>query len=267
MAQTRYAAVTGGRIAYDDTGGNGPLVVLIAGLGDRRGAYRFLAPLLAAEGYRVVTMDLRGHGESTAAWNDYSQTAVGVDVVSVLRDLDAGGPAVLVGHSYAGGAIIWAAAHAPALVVGVVPIASFIREVPRTLVIRAAVRLMARSPRAWSRYYRYAHPTGRPADLGAWRHGLLRMLREPGRQRAMAAMLLDQTPEGERWAPVVGCPALVIMGTKDPGFRSPSREAAVQARLLSAVAELIEGAGHYPHSEFPARTASALLPFLKKTFT
>lgn len=267
MAQTRYAAVTGGRIAYDDTGGSGPLVVLIAGAGDRRGAYRFLAPLLAAEGYRVVTMDLRGHGESTAAWNDYSQTAVGVDVVALLRGLDADGPAVLVGHSYAGGAIIWAAAHAPALVAGVVPIASFIRDVPRSLITRAAVRLMASSARGWIRYYRYAHRAVRPADLNAWRHGLAAMLREPGRQRAMAAMLRDTTPEGERWAPVVGCPALVIMGTKDPGFRSPSREAAAQAGLLSAEAELIEGAGHYPHSELPARTASALLPFLKKTFT
>jgi pimeloyl-ACP methyl ester carboxylesterase len=212
-------------------------------------------------------MDLRGHGESTAAWNDYSQTAVGLDVMAVLRDLAAGGPAVLVGHSYAGGAIIWAAAHAPALVAGIVPIASFIREAPCTLVTRAAVRLMASSARAWSTYYRYAHRAAQPADLGAWRHGLVRMLREPGRQGAMAAMLLDPTPEGERWAPVVSCPALVIMGTKDPGFRSPSREAAVQGRLLSAEAELIEGAGHYPHSECPARTASVLLPFLKKTFT
>jgi pimeloyl-ACP methyl ester carboxylesterase len=264
MAQTRYVAVTGGRIAYDDTG-SGPLVILIAGLGDRRGAYRFLAPLLSAEGYRVVTVDLRGHGDSSAPWNDYSQTAVGLDIVALMEHLDPGGRAVLAGHSYAGGAVIWAATHAPALVAGVVPIDGFIRYVPLGFVTGAVVRLMASSAHAWSRYYRYAHRTAQPPDLTAWRKGLVAMLREPGRKQAMAAMLLGPTPEGERWAPAISCPALVIMGTKDPDFPSPAREAAFQARLLSGQAELIEGAGHYPHSEFPSRTAAALLPFLKKS--
>jgi pimeloyl-ACP methyl ester carboxylesterase len=257
-------AVTGGRIAYD-TGGGGRLVILIAGLGDRRGAFRFLAPLLAAEGYRVVTVDLRGHGDSSVPWNDYGQTAVGLDIVALLEHLDAGSPAVLAGHSYAGGAVIWAAAHAPALVAGIVSIDGFIRDVPLGFATRAIVRLMASSAHAWSRYYRYAHRTAQPADLTSWRKGLARMLREPGRKQAMSAMLLGPTPEGERWAPAVSCPALVIMGAKDPDFPSPSQEAALQAALLSGEAELIEDAGHYPHSEFPSRTAGVLLAFLNKT--
>jgi pimeloyl-ACP methyl ester carboxylesterase len=48
-----FLDVEGGRIAYDVTG-SGPLVVLSHGIGDRRQAYRFLAPKLAQAGYRVV---------------------------------------------------------------------------------------------------------------------------------------------------------------------------------------------------------------------
>jgi hypothetical protein len=43
---TEFIDIPGGRIAYDVTGG-GPLMVLSHGIGDRRHAYRFLAPMLA----------------------------------------------------------------------------------------------------------------------------------------------------------------------------------------------------------------------------
>ena len=61
---TEFLEVAGGRIAYDVTG-EGPLVVLSHGIGDRRQAYRFLAPRLAQAGNRVARADLRGHGESS----------------------------------------------------------------------------------------------------------------------------------------------------------------------------------------------------------
>ena len=60
-----------GTIAFDDTGGDGPLVVMLPGAGDVRAEYRFVAPALAASDARVVTMDLRGHGESSADWPSY----------------------------------------------------------------------------------------------------------------------------------------------------------------------------------------------------
>ena len=70
---TEYLDLDGGRIAYDVTG-TGPLVVLSHGIGDRRQAYRFLAPMLAQAGYRVVSADLRGHGESSMGWKSVTGT-------------------------------------------------------------------------------------------------------------------------------------------------------------------------------------------------
>ena len=64
---TLYLDRTGGKIAYDDTG-DGPLVIMLPGMGPLRSEYRYLSPSLAKAGYRAVTADLRGQGESTPIW-------------------------------------------------------------------------------------------------------------------------------------------------------------------------------------------------------
>ena len=86
-ANTRFLDEAGGRIAYDDTGGTGPLVLAIPGMGDLRSEFRLIRPALVAAGYRVVTMDLRGHGESSARWDDYSAHAIGNDALALLDQL------------------------------------------------------------------------------------------------------------------------------------------------------------------------------------
>jgi pimeloyl-ACP methyl ester carboxylesterase len=97
--RTRFLERDGGQIAYDGSGGTGPLVVCAPGMGDRRLVYRFLAPRPAAPGHRVVTTDLRGHGQSSTGWPDHRPAAVGEDLLALVRRLDAG-PAVLVGLSF-----------------------------------------------------------------------------------------------------------------------------------------------------------------------
>lgn len=99
---TRPFAVDGGTIAYDDTGGPGPLVVAVPGMGDLRSEYRLLRPVLQRAGYRFVTMDVRGGGESSAAWPALSARAVGGDVLRLVEALGAG-PAVVLGNSFAAG--------------------------------------------------------------------------------------------------------------------------------------------------------------------
>ncbi|MFI6604039.1 alpha/beta fold hydrolase [Nonomuraea sp. NPDC050536] len=259
-----FIDVPGGRLAYDYAG-EGPLVVCVPGLGDTRDAYRSLRPVLVEAGYRVVTMDLRGHGESSAGWDDYSQSAVGADVVALLEHLDAPA-AVLLGNSYAGGGVIRAAADAPERIAGIVPIDGFIRAIPVNPVVRALIRLIALSPRLWSVYYATAHPTAKPADLAEHRAKLVAMLRDPLRREAMRRMLLNRAPEAEQVIAQVRCPSLVLMGAKDPDFPDPAAEARTQASLLRGQAVMIDDAGHYPMSEFPERTAEALLPFLKNVF-
>src|SRR6478672_13491401 len=123
---TRFSKVQDGTLAYDDTGA-GPLVICVPGMGDLRGEYRFLAPRLVAAGYRVVTLDVRGHGETSVRWPDYSVAGIGADILSLARALDAGS-ATIIGTSMAAGAAVWAAAEEPERVAGLVLIGPFVRD-------------------------------------------------------------------------------------------------------------------------------------------
>src|ERR1700688_4265190 len=96
-----WMKVHNGYIAYDDSGGDGPIVICVPGLGDLRQQYRFLAPKLESAGFRVVAMDVRGHGESTVGWPNYSAASVGADIVALIRHLGAK-KAFVVGNSMAG---------------------------------------------------------------------------------------------------------------------------------------------------------------------
>jgi pimeloyl-ACP methyl ester carboxylesterase len=71
---TKFLDIEGGRIAYD-VAGEGPLIVLSHGIGDRRQAFRFLVPELVRAGFRVAAADMRGHGESSLGdWKSISRT-------------------------------------------------------------------------------------------------------------------------------------------------------------------------------------------------
>jgi pimeloyl-ACP methyl ester carboxylesterase len=254
----------GGRIAYEDSGGAGPLMLCAPGMGDVRGVFRFLTPRLVAAGHRVVTMDIRGHGESSASWQDYSPRAVGEDIIALLRRLG-GGPAVVVGESFTPASAIWVAAEAPELVAGIVLCAPFASDPEPNPIMRALARLVGRSPALWARYYRSLYPTAPPPDLPSYLDALRRNLREPGRMAALRAMMWAPKAECNDRIGEVRCPVLVVMGTKDPDFPDPAAEARLIAdRAADATVVMIEGAGHYPPAERPEQTAAALLPFLDR---
>ena len=254
---TRFLARPDGRIAYDDQGA-GPLVILVPGIGDVRAEYRFLTPQLVAAGYRVVTMDLRGHGELSVGWADYATAAIGSDIVALLRELNAG-PAVVVGTSAGAGAGAWAAAEAPELVSGLVLVGPFVRPMPPASALDSAVQwavvnvLLARpwDAQVWAAYYDNFYPTAKPADLTAYREALRANLNEKGRLEAVQAMFRDTKAAVEARLGEVKAPVLVVMGAKDPDFKDPAAEARLVAERLGGTVLLIDGAGHYPHAEMP----------------
>jgi pimeloyl-ACP methyl ester carboxylesterase len=76
-------------------------VLLMHGGGQTRHAWGNTAAALAEAGWRAVSLDLRGHGDSAWAPNgDYSFTSFGADCIAVCDQL--GRPPVLVGASLGG---------------------------------------------------------------------------------------------------------------------------------------------------------------------
>lgn len=268
--------VKGGRIAYEVVG-QGPLVVLSPGMADTRNTYRFLAPLIANAGYRVASVDLRGHGESSTDWGSYSHVDTARDLIAVIRKL--GGPAIIVGQSFSGGAATIAATTNPDLVSAIAEIDPFTR--PPKYSVAAMLRndhnyrrgalLLARfvvtgSVKTWSKYLNVAYPGRKPADWDTWLAALQANLREPGRAKAAQKMISSSATLKQAAArlPDIRCPALVVMGSNDSDFPDPEAEAAEIVGLLPAGLgryEMIENAGHYPHAQYPQQVADALLLF------
>ncbi|MEU8040450.1 alpha/beta hydrolase [Streptosporangium sp. NPDC049078] len=264
-AGTEFLDVAGGRLAYEVSGPqDGPLVVCAHGMGDTRRAFRFLAPRLAEAGYRVAAVDVRGHGESSTGWPDYSPQSVGADLLALVRHL--GGPAVLVGSSSSAGAVAWTTATAAeGEVSAVVMLAPFVGRPQLSLILRLVQDLVMASPLLWGMYYRSLYPTARPADFSGYLRDLRATLREPGRMAAVSGVVAPSEGHWTDCAPRMTCPALIVMGSKDPDF--PATEAHLAQEVLrpyAATAEvaMIEGAGHYPHAEMPEATFAALAGFL-----
>jgi pimeloyl-ACP methyl ester carboxylesterase len=273
--RTEFVDVEGGRIAYEEVG-EGPLVILSPGMGDVRGTYRFLAPLIAAAGFRVAGVDLRGHGESSTGWNSYSRTDTAGDLTEVIRKL--GGPATIVGQSFSGGSATIAAGTDPDLVRAVVEIAPFTRTPKFSLGAllrndhdyRRGALLLGRfliggSVKTWAKYLDVAYPGRKPADWDTYLAALQTNLGEPGRVQATKKMAASKPTDAAAQLANVRCPALIVMGSADSDFADPAAEAATIVDLLPTGlgrTAMIDGAGHYPHAQYPQQTADAILPFL-----
>ena len=82
---------------------NNPLVLMLHGAGQTRHSWRSAAERLAQSGWRAVTLDTRGHGDSDWPKNgDYSVDTLVADLRTVLRYFDAPDMPVLVGASLGG---------------------------------------------------------------------------------------------------------------------------------------------------------------------
>lgn len=112
-------------IRYESRGSGATAVVLVHGWAcDRSYWAEQVQPL--AERYRVVTVDLGGHGESGLAREEWTIDAFGGDVAAVVEELELES-VVLVGHSMGGDVIFEAARHVPSKVLGLVMVDTYKR--------------------------------------------------------------------------------------------------------------------------------------------
>lgn len=257
-----------GTLAYTDSG-TGPLIVALPSMGDVQEEYRYLVPILVQAGYRVVTVDLRGHGNSSAGWASYTPEAVGDDIIALIRHLNAG-PAIVIGESFTAGSAVWAATEAPEMVDRLVLSGPFVRDIPQPLhqklLLKVMLGVLLHGPwkvSAWVSYYRTLYPTRQPVDLASYTKRLGDTLRQPGRMAAVQAMAsASKSKVGSRLRDVKQ-PVLVVMGSKDPDFFGRAEEEARWvAEAIHGDHVMIEGAGHYPHAEMPEAAADAILLFL-----
>lgn len=262
---TERLSLTDGTIAYDLTGpADGPLVVCVHGLGDTRAGYRFLAAALAEAGYRVATMDVRGHGDSSNGWPELSTPAVAEDITALIRDL--GGPAIVIGHSFAAGSAAMVAERFPELVSRLVMLGPAVDHRPLGFFLKQTVKLVTSNATLWTLFYKSLYPGAKPADFKEYLADLKRSLRRPGRMAAVRDLMASFSPETDADLSTVTTPTVIVMGGKDGDFADPSGEAHRIAANLAGPAEVhvLPASGHYPHADDPTATGSIIVKYLGK---
>ena len=254
-----------GRLAYEVAGSTGPLTICVPAMGELRQSYRHLVPLLVELGFRVVTLDLRGHGDSDATFSAYDDVALASDLVALLDEL--GEPAFLVGNSMGAGAAVIAAADAPDQVLGLALLGPFVRNPP----VGALGRLLFRAlmtkpwgPSAFLAYYPQWLPGHKPADYAEHFARVRENLRRPGHWRAFAGTTRTTHAPAERRLPEVRAAAVVVMGAADVDWKDPAAEAAWVGEQLAAEVVLVPDVGHYPQAQVPAVVAGAIARLVDK---
>lgn len=266
--------VTVGRLRWhvQVSPGPGETVLLVHGTGASTHSWRGLARLLAQH-YRVVAIDLPGHGFSAALPTGVASLPVIARELRALLEHLRLEPQLAVGHS-AGAAIVARmvldGAVQPRAIVSLngalLPLPGFSGAIFPPVAKLLAVNMLAARVFAWraadpAAVQRLVASTGSTLDrdgLGFYR----RLIRSPahvaGTLQMMAGWDLEAMQRDLVRLPV---PMLMIVGLQD-GTVSPAEADRVLRLLPQAKVVRLPGLGHLAHEEQPATIARALEAFV-----
>jgi pimeloyl-ACP methyl ester carboxylesterase len=248
-------------------GGEGKPVVLVHGLAGSAANWVELLPGLA-ERYRVLAVDLPGHGGSAPPRAGASVTDF-ADAVAGVIERERAGPALLAGHSFGGLVALRLAQRRPELVRGLLLVApagigSGTRAARRLVSLAVALR-----PGRWVAPFRhryaerlwYRRTLFRPwfvADPHALSPraalGFLEGPLEHADTRTAGRAMVADDPRSD--LEHVRCPALVLWGARDPQL--PLDDAFEYARRLRAPLRVVADCGHLVIGERPQACLDAL---------
>jgi pimeloyl-ACP methyl ester carboxylesterase len=251
---------------YYEIHGNGPPLLLVAGLATDSQSWAPILPGLAAR-HRVMVFDHRGVGRTTPQDAPTSIPQMAEDALALARHLGCGTFSVL-GHSLGGCIALDLASRYPAVVERLVVAAAAARNSARNgslLADWAADRAAGMDPARWFRTFFYWIFTADffedPAAVAAavrqavdypYPQGTAALARQVG---ALAAF------DGRAGLAAIRARTLVLAGREDLLF-PPAVCAELAAAIPGAASAVIEGAAHALFLEQPEAFVSAVTRFL-----
>lgn len=274
-----YRSIHGYRRAFR-IAGEGPVVLLIHGIGDNSTTWLDVMPHLARH-HTVIAPDLLGHGRSDKPRADYSVPAYANGMRDLMAVLGVDS-ATVVGHSLGGGVAMQFAYQFPQLVQRLVLVSTggvtkevnpFLRlaSLPPAQEVLALLRLPGVLPvirtagtvlQALGTDLGHETPDvmrvlGALPDSGA-RSAFLRTLRAVVDWRGQVVTMLDRSYLA------AGLPVQLVWGDRDPVIPLAHAQLA-QAAMPGARLEVFRGAGHFPHRDDLPRFLAVLEDFIATT--
>lgn len=257
-----YLELDSSRVHYEVRGDDGPWILLLHGGLVDMASMADLASRLAANA-RVITIDLRGYGSSTAKDDDVSLEASAKDVGQLLDHLGADS-AVVVGFSVGGMIAQLVALDLADRVTGVVLMSTgckatpeqmetFQRRAQRIQTDGLAVERNEHVRRAFSPEWVNRNP-------GAFRVYANRVLDNDPRVVAATMRSIAEFDVAGRLAHVT-VPALLLAGELDAGFGPTAAEQTARC-MHNATVRVIRGAGHTLHLERPEAISAHIQDFV-----
>jgi len=266
-AEDRFVRLDHGDMHVVQDGKPGaPALLLIHGLAGSTAWWDPVIPQLAGT-YRVIRVDLPGHGRSAAPVGGYGIPAQGRRVGAALDRLGVN-RVMVIGHSTGGMVATALAEQRPGAVTALALIdtgPSTDAKIPEGLLVRLMLaalpgqllwRLRTEATLRKAARTAFTRPVGIPDAmiqdaLGMTHRALAATARAP-------LEYLEQRSLPARLA-ALGLPVLVIFGADDRRWRSSS--AAAYRAVPGARVELLPGVGHTPMLEDPQTTGKLLLKF------
>ena len=149
-------------------------------------------------------------------------------------------------------------------------IGPFVRNGHTSRLQRLALRAAMARPWAamtWKAYLPKLYAGQRPEDFDQYRDELVASLRRPGYAKAFSLTTRTDHTQAEQRLTDVSAPTLVVMGERDSDFPDPRAEAEWIAHALNGTVVIVPEAGHYPQSQQPEITTTAVLQFLQTALT
>jgi pimeloyl-ACP methyl ester carboxylesterase len=263
-----------------------PLLLAHGGFDFAR-TFDVFAPMLAAAGWRVVSWDQRGHGDSARACL-YSWEADVRDAVAVLDTVTAD-PIPVVGHSKGGGLTLQLAVALPHRVSRLVNLDGLpSRRAWPDLPDHQRTKLMAGELATWLEHRRaMVDAQRRPGTLDelAERRGRMNPRLEREWLRYLVSVGARRDPDGWRWKidpvmrlggfgpwrpewsmmrlPDVGVPVLAVLGLEPETMGWGTQPEDVEPNLPPGGRLVaLDGVGHFVHVERPRQIADLVLEHL-----
>jgi pimeloyl-ACP methyl ester carboxylesterase len=202
-----------------------------------------------AERHRIVTWDLRGHGQTRTPTDPsaYSQASALADMAALVATEDHG-PAVLCGHSLGG--YLSLAFHA-------------VQPDRVAALILVATGPGYRDQAARAKWNALAHRLARQIETSG-QLGTAPGLGQPGPPEDLALAARGILPQTDSTVidslPTIRVPTLIVTGAQDRRFLAAA--AYMADKIPGATTATIDDAGHLPNLEQPAAFNRHLLDFL-----